>query len=140
MILDTYVISEFVAVNPSRKVIDWFSSVPEDGLYVPAIVKAEILLGMEFLPDGRRRSILQNFVVNFLIPYEQGRILPFENADAAYYAQVVSERNRQGRPLNGVDAQIAAIALRRGMPIVTRNVRDFEGCGITLINPWEPTS
>lgn len=138
MILDTNVISEFVAAKPSRTVVDWFSSVPEDGLYVPAIVKAEILLGIELLPDGRRKSILETFVKNFLIPYEQGRVLPFENADTVFYAEIVSRRKRMGRPIVGVDAQIAAIALRRGLPIATRNVRDFEDCGVTLINPWDP--
>ncbi|GAB5462481.1 PIN domain-containing protein [Hoeflea alexandrii] len=140
MILDTNVISEFVAAEPSRAVVDWFSSVPEDGLYVPAIVKAEILLGIELLPDGRRKSILETFVKNFLIPYEQGRILPFENADTVFYAEIVSRRKRIGRPIVGVDAQIAAIALRRGLPIATRNTRDFADCGVTLINPWEPAS
>ncbi|WP_394691103.1 type II toxin-antitoxin system VapC family toxin [Hoeflea sp.] len=138
MILDTNVISEFVAVNPSRTVVDWFSTVPEDGLYVPAIVKAEILLGIELLPDGRKKSILEAFLKNFLVPYEQGRILPFETGDAAFYAEIVSRRKRMGRRIVGVDAQIAAIALRRGLPIATRNVRDFEGCGVTLINPWDP--
>ncbi len=140
MILDTNVISEFVAVKPSKTVVDWFSSVPEDGLFIPAIVKAEILLGIELLPDGRRKSILGTFVKNFLVPYEQGRILPFENADTVFYAEIVSRRKRMGRRLVGIDAQIAAIALRRGLPIATRNVRDFEGCGVTLINPWESAS
>ena len=138
MILDTNVISEFATPVPSKAVVDWFSSVPEDGLYVPAIVKAEILLGIELLPQGRRRSTLENFVANFLLPYEQGRILPFEDADAPHYARVVSARKARGRPLVGIDAQIAAIALRRGLPIATRNVRDFADCGVTLINPWDP--
>ena len=138
MILDTNVISEFATPVPSKAVVDWFSSVPEDGLFVPAIVKAEILLGIELLPEGRRRSTLEGFVANFLLPYEQGRILPFEDADAPHYARIVSARKAKGRPLAGVDAQIAAIALRRGLPIATRNVRDFGDCGVTLINPWDP--
>lgn len=137
MILDTNVISEFVAPAPSKMVVDWFSSVPEEGIYVPAIVKAEILLGIELLPTGRRKSVLENFVKGFLLPYEQGRILPFEGADAPHYARIVSVRKRKGRPLAGVDAQIAAIALRRGLPVATRNVGDFADCGVTLINPWE---
>lgn len=138
MILDTNVISEFVAQTPSKAVVDWFSSVPEDAIYIPAVVKAEILLGIELLPDGRRKSILETFVKDFLVPYEQDRILPFENADTIHYARIVSERKRMGRPLVGIDAQIAAIALRRGLPIATRNVRDFADCGVTLINPWDP--
>ncbi|MCY0093141.1 type II toxin-antitoxin system VapC family toxin [Hoeflea ulvae] len=138
MILDTNVISEFVAPTPSKMVVDWFSSVPEGGLYVPAIVKAEILLGIELLPAGRRKSILETFVKGFLLPYEQGRILPFEDADAPHYARIVSARRLKGRPLAGIDAQIAAIALRRGLPIATRNIRDFADCGVTLINPWDP--
>lgn len=138
MILDTNVISEFAAPVPSSAVAGWFSSVAEDGLYVPAIVKAEILLGIELLPEGRRKSTLESFVANFLLPYEQGRILPFEDADAPYYARVVSARKAKGCPVSVLDAQIAAIAVRRGLPIATRNVRDFEGCGVTLINPWDP--
>ena len=64
------------------------------------------------------------------------RVLPFDHAAAIAYARLKGEQERQGRPLGGYDAMIAAIARVHGAGIVTRNVEDFTGCGIGIINPW----
>lgn len=65
------------------------------------------------------------------------RMLPFDESAADAFGEVAAERRRIGRPISTADAQIAAIALVRGAMVATRNVRDFEGVGLTLINPWE---
>jgi predicted nucleic acid-binding protein len=46
------------------------------------------------------------------------------------------QRQLMGRPLHVPDAQIAATALEHGLTLVTRNVKDFEGIGVTIFNPW----
>ena len=64
------------------------------------------------------------------------RILTFDSAAAACYAEIVAERRRLGRPIDDFDAQIAGIARSRGFAVATRNVADFEGMGLSIIDPW----
>ena len=138
MILDANVISEAISVRPDQTVMKWFATLDRKLLCVPSVVKAELLAGVAFLPAGRRSEVLGAMITEFLESYENERILAFESADAPYYAEVLSSRRSAGRPVSILDAQIAAIALRRGLPVATRNVRDFADCGVTLINPWDP--
>jgi predicted nucleic acid-binding protein len=65
------------------------------------------------------------------------RVLPFDGTAAARYAEIVTARQRAGSPIEAFDALIAATALAIGADIATRDIGGFEGCGLTLINPWE---
>lgn len=140
MILDTNVISDAISVRPDPTVMKWFATLNPNMLCVPSVVKAELLAGVAYLPAGRRREVLGAMIAEFLESFESERMLAFESADAPLYAEVLASRRSLGRAVAELDAQIAAIALRRGLPIATRNTRDFEGCGVTLINPWDPAS
>ena len=66
-----------------------------------------------------------------------GRELPFDGGCVACYAEIVAARRGAGRPISQFDAQIAAIAVQNGLALATRNLRDFEGCGLRLVNPWD---
>lgn len=66
----------------------------------------------------------------------QGRVLPFDSLAAKAYAEIASQRRAAGRPIAEADCQIAAIARTTDAPIATRNVKDFDGCGDRVINPW----
>ena len=68
-----------------------------------------------------------------------GRILPFEAAAAARYADIVVARRQAGNPIEGFDALIAATALGAGASVATRDIAGFSGCGLTLIDPWTAT-
>lgn len=65
-----------------------------------------------------------------------GRVLPFNAAAAARYAKIPVERRRSGNPNGVFDALVAATALAAGASIATRDTDGFEGCGLTVINPW----
>jgi hypothetical protein len=67
----------------------------------------------------------------------EGRVLPFDEAAAGYYAEIVAARRRKGRPIEAFDAQIAATARVAGAGLATRDIGDFAGCGLTVMNPWE---
>ena len=106
-----------------------------EDLYATAIAEAEILLGVAMLPDGKRKQGLVS-AARQVFGLFAGRILAFDSASAEHFAGIVAERRRIGRPINAFDAQIAAIARLAGMALATRNVIDFDGVGVTVINPW----
>lgn len=135
-VLDTNVVSEFMRPAPDAAVVAWVSPQPLPILYTTSVTQAEILYGLRLLPQGRRRERLEAAAGQMFAEDFAGRILPFDQRAAAHYARIVAERRRQGSPVSQFDAQIAAIVLAAGATLVTANVRDFEGCGVKLVNPW----
>jgi toxin FitB len=65
------------------------------------------------------------------------RVLSFDLEASMIYADFASRRESQGQPISMADAQIAAICLRHDAALATRNLRDFSGLGVELINPWD---
>lgn len=135
-LLDTNVLSELLRARPEPAVLAWFAVQAPDSLVVSAVTQAEMLLGARLLPAGQRRQQLQQALEAMFREDFGGRVLPFDTAAAADYADVVHARRNAGRPISQFDAQIAAIALCRGIGLATRNVVDFEGCGLVVDNPW----
>jgi predicted nucleic acid-binding protein len=135
-LLDTNVLSELLRAQPHPAVLAWFAEQPADSLFVSAVTQAEMLLGARFLPRSKRRQQLETALDTMFREDFAGRVLPFDSAAAAAYAAVVAARRGAGRPISQFDAQIAAIALSRRAGLATRNVSDFEECGLTLTNPW----
>jgi toxin FitB len=136
-ILDTNVVSEPMRPSPSAIVMAWLSRKPEDGhFFVTSVTVAEILLGVELLPRGKRHEkMLAEALATFAEDFA-GRILPFDEEAARVFPEIAVRRRAQGRPIADLDAQIAAIALSRSAILATRKTADFEGCGIRLVNPW----
>ena len=135
-LLDTNVLSELLRAQPEPAVLAWFSAQQPDSLFVSAVTQAEMLLGARLLPAGKHRQQLHQALDGMFREDFAGRVLPFDAAAASGYAQVVHARRNAGRPISQFDAQIAAIALCRGAGLATRNVADFEGCGLAVDNPW----
>jgi predicted nucleic acid-binding protein len=136
IVLDTNVVSEAIRVEPSAEVASWLALEPPSTLFTTAITQAELLYGIECLPKGRHRSALHAAVVGMLTQVFANRILPFDSEAAEIFGQIAASRRAMGRPISDADAQIAAIARSRGAALATRNTRDFERCGIKLLNPW----
>jgi predicted nucleic acid-binding protein len=137
IVLDTNVVSELMRAAPDPTVFAWVDEQPWGTLYVTAIVEAEILSGIASLPDGRRQQGLAAAARDLFEQDFRDRILPFGRTAAACYAEVFAMRRVSGRPLAGFDGLIAAIALAAGATLATRNVSDFDGLGLALVNPWE---
>lgn len=136
IVLDTNVLSELMRPTPDRAVVDWVDAVPADELATTAVTAAELLYGVARLPTGRRRSRLADAVGAVLEVDFRGRVLPFDLLAAVEYAEVVRAREASARPVGVADAQIAAICRLLGASLATRNVADFTGTGVEVVDPW----
>jgi predicted nucleic acid-binding protein len=137
LMLDTNILSVMMSAEPIRKVADWIVVQPSEELFTASVCQAEILSGIAILPAGRRRADLELAAFAMFSDDFQGRVLPFDAEAAAASAEMFTVRRKAGRPFGTIDLMLAAIARVRGASIVTRNVADFEGVGLTIINPWD---
>lgn len=137
LMLDTNMLSEIMRPEPERKIADWIVRQPSDELFTAAVCQAEILSGLGVMPSGRRRAELEEAARSMFADDFEGRVLPFDTEAAAAYAEVFAIRRKAGRPSGTIDLMLAAIARVRGASVVTRNVADFEGVGVAIINPWD---
>lgn len=137
IVLDTNVLSEEMKPTPEPAVHDWLSRQNPLDLFTTAVTEAEIIYGVTILADGRRKRELDAAAQRVLALFA-GRILPFDSAAAREFALIVADRRRVGRPVEGFDAQIAAITRSRGMTLATRDMQDFASTGVQLIDPWQP--
>ena len=137
IVLDTNILSELMKPAPSERVVAWMAAQPAQSLYTTSVTQAEILHGVMLLPSGRRRKAFETAAEDMFREEFAGRVLAFGSDEALPYARIAVDRRRAGRPISQFDAQIAAIARSTGAAVATRNVTDFEGCGINLVNPWK---
>ena len=136
ILLDTNVLSELMRANVSPQVVEWLDLQSASDLYICAVTRAEIELGICLLPDGRKKQQITQAALGMFDEFS-GRCLPFEENSAIQYAKLVARRQKSGRPISVEDAQISAIALVYGMQLATRNTRDFALVEeLDLINPW----
>ena len=140
ILLDTNILSELMRAAPEAAVEQWLADQPAASVFISAITEAELRYGLALMAPGKRRSALAVEIENMLGEDFSGRILPFDSPAAVAFAEIAAERRQVGRPISQADAQIAAIARSRGAALATRNVPDFEGCGVEIINPWSSTS
>lgn len=136
IIIDTNVFSELVRPGPNEAVKAWVEAVGAD-LFLTAPTVAEVHVGLLGMPGGRRRYELTCASEAFFADFGE-RILPFDDTAAMYYATVSVSRRFGGRPISIFDAQIASICQSQGAQLATRNLKDFEHLGLTLIDPWNP--
>jgi toxin FitB len=136
IVLDTNVLSELTRQAPAPGVISWLDSLAAAEVATTAITAAELRYGVARLPGGRRKTELAAAVDGMLSDDFQGRVLAFDEVAAQRYADIVTARERLGRPIGMADAQIAAICRTANATLATRNTGDFGGTGVDLIDPW----
>lgn len=136
IILDTSIISETMRPAPEPTVVTWLNRQDSLSLFLTTPTIAELHYGIQALPSGKRRRALEDGFDRLLREAFEGRILTFDLGAAKKYGLVMAARRAKGRPLGIVDGQIAAMALDQGAVIATRNVRDFEGCGVRVVDPF----
>lgn len=142
IVLDTNVISELIKTAPAPAVTAFIDSLAPDTLFTTAICEAEIQFGIARLPHGRKRNTLSQRVNLFFATGFRRRVLAFDRLCVAAYGEIRGARAALGSPIEIADAMIAATAQAYGaQAIATRDVKDFAGCGLSVIDPWaDPAS
>ena len=135
-VIDTNVASELMRREPIPSVAAWIAERDAEEMYLTAVSEAELRYGVAIMHAGRRRNALEAAMNRWLDQGFAERILPFDSAAARAYAEIAADRRHAGRLIGEADCQIAAISRSRGAVLVTRNVRDFEGTRVDIINPW----
>lgn len=135
IILDTNVVSELMRPEPAPQVAEWVRRRDRRELRMTSITLAEIRYGIARLPDSRRKQTLLDTANDTFRSFDE-QILPVDTAAAEQYALIASARERAGKPMAGFDALVAAVCRSQGAALATRNLPDFEGTGVEIIDPW----
>ena len=136
IVLDTNVLSEALRPVPEPSVLDWLAHQPRASLFTTAVTRGEILYGIRLLSDGKRRKGLWDAANKIFDEDFAGQVFSFDSDAADMYADIAALRRIAGKAIIQFDAMIAAMARSRGAVLATRNVKDFEDCGIDIVNPW----
>lgn len=136
-LLDTNIPSELIRTRGDPRVGHWVYARNEQSLYLSVISIGELRRGFALLPASKRRTELERWFENDLIPRFQGRILPITQTIADRWGVLDAHRQMKGIPLNTSDGLIGATALEHNLTLVTRNTKDFAGIGVEIFNPWE---
>src|SRR6266851_2848796 len=120
-LLDTNVVSEWVKPQPNPAVIAWQDEVDEDRVFLSVITLTELRYGIERLAAGKRRKRLEDWLHHELPLRFEGRILDIDGAVANACGQLLAQREAAGRPIEAMDAFIAATAEVHRLTLVTRN-------------------
>ena len=138
IILDTNVVSEPMKADGAPSVVDWLDCQAAETLYLTAVNLAELLVGIETMPAGKRREGVGAALASLIAKLFGARILPFDEDAARAYAALVARARAKGVALSVADAQIAAIATVRGFAVATRDTAPFVAAGVPIIDPWRP--
>ena len=136
IILDTNVVSEPMKSSGDVRVTAWLDRQIADTLFLTATNLAELLVGIENLPVGRRREGLEQGLTALLARLFGPRILPFDKQAAIFYSKLIGQARASGQAISVADGQIAAIAKVHRFTVATRDTAPFVGVGIAVIDPW----
>jgi toxin FitB len=135
-LLDTCAISEMISVKPNLSVLEWFQSQSEHSLYLSIITIGEIEKGIYQLAQGKRRRVLEAWLLDQLLPSFRGRVLEIDRKLITTWARMAAELKTKGMIRASLDSLIEANALQHQLILVTRNEKNFQKSQVTIFNPW----
>ena len=136
IILDTNVLGALMRTDPEARVVAWLDHQPAESVWITSITLFEARFGIALLPPGRRRQTLEATFARLLKEDLENRVLDFDSAAATEAASLAVARQKNGRPVDMRETQIAGIALARHATLATRNVRHFRDLKISIVDPW----
>ena len=136
IILDTNVVSALMRPRENAMIVEWLNRHPSQDIWTTSINLLEVRYGLLRMPIGKTRASLTEAFDELLSTLLAERVLPFGQPAAERTAEVTARLHSQGNNIDAPDSQIAGIALSRQATLATRNIRDFVGTGLTLVDPW----
>jgi predicted nucleic acid-binding protein len=136
-LLDTNLISELVRTRPDAHVVRWFSDTDESLLHLSVLMIGEIRKGVSMLPKSKRRTLIENWLSVDLRARFAGRILTVDENVANRWGDFAGRAQTNGKPLSVIDGLLAATAVQHNLSLATRNIKDFESLGVSVVNPWQ---
>ncbi len=136
-LLDTNVISELAARQPSSLVVRWIDDLESDSVYLSSITIGELSKGIERLPASPRKDKLGAWLKDELLVRFSGRIFSLDADVMLTWGALAASLERAGRQMPAIDSLIAALALHHRCILVTRNESDFAHTPVQVINPWK---
>ena len=136
-LLDTCVISELIKKSPNAQVTKWIQKIEEKNLFISVLTFGEIQKGIEKLSESKKKEKLHYWINNELTERFKNKIIPFDLQAASTWGKIQAQSEIAGKSMPAIDGQIAAIAISNNLAVVTRNTKDMEISGVSLINPWE---
>jgi predicted nucleic acid-binding protein len=135
-LLDTNVVSEWVKPRPNRGVVSWLAEADEDRVFISVITLAELHYGIERLATGQRRRHLEEWLEQDLPLRFERRVLPISPAIADACGRILVRSERVGRPLQAMDAFLAATAEVHQLTLVSHNTDHFTPVFKSVLDPW----
>jgi predicted nucleic acid-binding protein len=135
-LVDTNVLSELTKLSPDPRVEDFLRQ-SRDRVSVSVLSIGEIRKGIVPLTPGAQRALLEDWLENEIMPWFGNRVLSVTLAVAEHWGYLAAISKMKGRPRPVVDALLAATAVQHDLVLVTRNIKDYEDLGVTILNPWE---
>ncbi|KAF1046278.1 type II toxin-antitoxin system VapC family toxin [Xylophilus sp.] len=136
IVLDTNVVSEAMRSQPHAAVRAWLNAQAVETLFLSSVTLAELLFGIRAMPDGKRRNLLDQALMEMLALFGQ-RVLPFDSDAARSYAELAVTARSRGLGFPIADGYIAAIAASRDFIVASRDTSPYRAAGVAVINPWE---
>lgn len=136
VLLDACVVSELIAREPEPRVLAWLDALDPRSVHLSVITLGEIQRGIARLPASRRRTTLERWLDDDLVPRFDRQILAIDASVMRTWGNIVAEAEASGRSLPLTDSLIAATAIAHRCQLATRNGRDFEGTGVAIVDPW----
>ena len=136
-LVDTDAPSELTREAPDARVVAFLRKAGKESLFLSVMTLGEICKGIDLLPASPKRDALQDWLEVDVRSWYAGRILPVTDSIAERWGHLAARGKQQGIAVKVVDAVIAATALEHSLTLVTRNVKDFAGLGVVLLNPWD---
>jgi hypothetical protein len=131
MLVDTNVLSELPRPRPNARVVRWFSA--QETIHVSVVTLEELSFGIARSTPASRSRLGRWFDA---LLEARPIVLDVTAAIARASGELRAAREARGRRVAQADMLIAATALAHGLTLVTRNARDFEECGVTVVDPF----
>ena len=136
IVLDTNVVSELMRLHPEKRVMAWLGRHLPSNLFITTMTVTELRFGAVSHPLPDRKNQLNLQIDEQLDFFGSSNLLSIDLGSAEICADLMWHSKDKTPEAKTMDLQIAAIAIRCGFAVATRDVKDFQHQGLRVINPW----